>query len=64
MFTLLQNQHTANDQLSFKLACSALGVSRSGYSKWIKQKQIHDSDPDEMKLKSEIQKIAIDLNRF
>jgi transposase InsO family protein len=61
MFTLLQNHHTSGNQLSLKLACSALGVSRSGYSKWIKQKQIHDSDPNEMKLKSEIQKIAIEF---
>lgn len=61
MFTLLQNQYTSGDQLSLKLACSALGVSRSGYSKWIRNKQIHDSDPDEMKLKSEIQKIALEF---
>jgi putative transposase len=61
MFTLLQNQHTANDQLNVKKCCSALGVCRSGYSKWIKQNQKHDSDPDEMKLKSEIQSISIEF---
>jgi putative transposase len=61
MFTLLQKQHTKGDQLSLKIACSALGVSRSGYSKWIKQIQINDSDPNEMKLKSEIQNIAIEF---
>jgi len=43
-------------------ACSALEVSRSGYSKWLKPRRIHD--PFKMTLKDEIQDIAVEFPRY
>jgi transposase InsO family protein len=60
----IQNMHKETNQISISRGCSALGVSRSGYNKWIRKDQIHYSDPEEMKLKSEIQTIAIDFPRY
>jgi len=57
----IQNIHKETDQISISRGCSALGVSRSGYNKWYRQYQTHCSDPEEMKLKNEIQAIAIDF---
>lgn len=64
MYTLLQNQCMEMDQLSIKMGCSALGVSRSGYCKWIENNKKHDSDTGEMNLKNEIQNIAIEFQRY
>lgn len=62
MYTLLQNQNANLDRLSISRGCSVLSVSRSGYNKWMKLNQKKpDSDPDEMKLKDEIQNIAIEF---
>ncbi len=60
----IQNMHKQTNQISISRGCSALGISRSGYNKWIKQNQIHYSDPYEMKLKNEIQAVAIDFPRY
>ncbi len=60
----IQNMHKETNQISISRGCSVLGVSRSGYNKWIRQDQIHYSDPEEMKLKNEIQAIAIDFPRY
>ena len=60
----IQNMHKETNQISISRSCSALGVSRSGYNKWIRQNQTHYSDPEEMKLKNEIQAIAIDFPRY
>ncbi len=60
----IQNMHTETNQISISRGCSALGISRSGYNKWIRQDQTHYSDPEEMKLKSEIQAIAIDFPMY
>lgn len=43
--------------------CSRLGVSRSGYYKWLRRKQ-PQPDPDELNLRSEIQEIALTYNRY
>ena len=56
--------HKETAQISISRGCSALGISRSGYNKWIRQDQTHYSDPEEMKLKNEIQAIAIDFPRL
>jgi putative transposase len=62
MYPLLQNQNANPDRLSISRGCSVLSVSRSGYNKWMKLNQKKpDSDPDEMKLKDEIQDIAIEF---
>ena len=60
----IQNMHKATNQISISRGCSALGVSRSGYNKWIRKDQTHYSDPEEMKLKNEIHAIAIDFPRY
>ncbi len=57
----IQNMHKETKKINISRGCSALGISRSGYSKWIKQDKIHYSNPEEMKLKNEIQVIAIDF---
>jgi putative transposase len=59
----IQNLPKAN-QISISRGCSVLEVSRSGYYKWIGQNGTHCSDPEEMKLKNEIQAIAIDFPRY
>jgi len=43
-------------------ACSTLGISRSGYTKWLRREQT--SDPFRMKLKDEIQDIAIEFHCY
>ena len=60
----IQNMHIETNQISISRGCSALGVSRSGYNKWIRKDQTHYSDPEEMKLKNEIHAIAIDFPRY
>ena len=51
--------------LSISAACSCLGVSRSGYYDWLRH-PVSDGQPDphEMKVKSEIQKIAVEFPRY
>ena len=60
----IQNMHKETNQISISRGCSSLGVSRSGYNKWIKKDQTHYSDTEEMKLKNEIHAIAIDFPRY
>ena len=60
----IQDMHKETNQISISKACTVLGVCRSGYNKWIKQNQTHNSDPEEMKLKNEIHAIAIDFPRY
>ncbi|HEY9245912.1 MAG TPA: hypothetical protein VIO11_03600, partial [Candidatus Methanoperedens sp.] len=60
----IQNMQKGHNQISISRGCSALGISRSGYNKWIRQNRIHYSDPEEMKLKNEIQAIAIEFPRY
>lgn len=60
----IQNMQKGHNQISISRGCSALGISRSGYNKWLRQKQTHYSDPEEMKLKNEIHAIAIDFPRY
>ncbi len=60
----IQNMHKEPNQISIIRGCSALGISRSGYNKWIRQNHIPASDPEEMRLKNEIQSIAIDFPRY
>ncbi len=60
----IQNMHKETNQISISRGCSALGISRSGYNKWIRQHQTPASDTEEMKLKNEIQAIAIDFPRY
>lgn len=43
--------------------CSRLGVSQSGYYKWLRRKQ-PQPDPDGLNLRSEIQDIALSYNRY
>jgi hypothetical protein len=61
MYMLIQNH---NNPLSIIRACSSLGVSRSGYNAWLKRPQSEISDPSEMELKDEIQKIAVEFPRY
>ena len=57
-------QKMETSQISISRGCSVLEVSRSGYYKWIGQNGIHCSDTEEMKIKNEIQTIAIDFPRY
>jgi len=61
MYMLIQNH---SNPLSIIRACSSLGVSRSGYTGWLRRQQSCAKDPSEMKLKDEIQKIAVEFPRF
>ncbi len=61
---IIQNMHKKTNQISISRECSALGISRSGYNKWTRKDQIHYSDPEEMRLKNEIQTIAIGFPRY
>lgn len=60
----IQNIHKETDQISINRGCSALGISGSGYNKCSRQNHTQYSDPEEMKLKNEIQAIAIDFPRY
>ncbi len=60
----IKNIYKETNQISISRGCSALGVSRSGYNKWTRQNQIPASNPEEIKLKNEIQTIAIDFPRY
>jgi|GEM_PF-1791807 len=51
----IQNIQKKPNQISISRGCSALGISRSVYNKWIRHKQTHFSDSEEMKVKNEIQ---------
>lgn len=42
--------------------CSVLGVSRKGYDKWLQRKPAQD--PFEMKVRNEMQKIALEFPRY
>lgn len=46
--------------LNLDLACSALGVSRSGYARWLKRGQC----PVEMELRNELQNVAVEFPRY
>ncbi len=61
MYMLIQKH---NNPLSINRACSCLGVSRSGYSDWMRRQQSCTKDPFEMKLKDEMQKIAVEFSRY
>jgi transposase InsO family protein len=49
----------ASGKLGTAALCSALGVSESGYRKWLKREPSHD--PYEMEVRSEMQKIALEF---
>ncbi len=61
---IIQNMHKETNQISIRRGCSALGISRSGYNKWIRKDQTHYSDPEGMRLKNEIQTIAVGFPRY
>lgn len=62
MYQIIEKEGERGDHISISRACRNLGVSRGGYNKWKKGKQSPKTmDPYEMKLKSEIQKIAADF---
>ena len=50
--------------LSISAACSCLGVSRSAYDDWQKSPPSEIPDPYDMKLKDEMQKIAVDFQKY
>lgn len=62
MYTLIQEHN--NPPLSINRACSCLDVSRSGYNGWLRRQHSHVSDLFEMKLKDEMQKIAVEFPRY
>lgn len=47
-------------KLGIKRACSALGMSKTGYMWWLKTKPAN-SNSEEMKIRSEIQRIAVEF---
>ncbi len=61
MYMLIEKH---NNPPSINHACSCLGVSRSGYSGWMRRQQSCAKDPSEMKLKDEMQKIAVEFSRY
>ncbi len=52
------------DQLSVRRFCSGLHVSRSGYYTWIEHDQISDPDVHKMRIKNEIENIAVDFPKY
>ncbi len=52
------------DQLSIRRFCSDLHVSRSGYYTWIEHDQISDPDVYKMRIKNEIENIAVDFPKY
>ncbi len=60
--TSIEEEQENKNHLSISEACSALGVSRDSYYRWVEQQQSPDlQDPYEMELRNEIQKIAVEF---
>lgn len=57
----IEKEQENENQLSIGRTCSALGVSRDGYYKWMKRNQSPKQDPYEMSLRDEIQDIAVEF---
>ena len=60
-------QETLSDGLQFSISqsCWALRVSRSGYCKWLKQREASSSnDSENMALRNQIQEIALEFPRY
>lgn len=60
MYNIIKQEHEGLIELD--RACSALGVSRSGYIDWLKHEQT--MDPFEMKVRNEMQNIALEFTRY
>ncbi len=52
------------DQLSVRRFCSGLHVNRSGYYTWIEHDQISDPNIHKMRIKNEIESIAVDFPKY
>ncbi len=61
---MLENIPKDCGQLSVSRLCSDLHVSRSGYYAWIERDQISDPDIHKMKIKNEIEDIAVDFPKY
>ena len=57
MYDTIQNRE---QEVNIGSACSALGVSRSGYVKWLKR----EPRPDNMELRDELQTIVVEFPRY
>lgn len=61
MYNIIKQEHEGG-LIELDRACSALGVSRSGYADWLKRE--HHPDPFEMNVRNEMQKIALEFTRY
>ena len=62
---IIQETLSGGLQFSISQSCWALGVSRSGYCKWLKRREVNQSDDSEnMALRNEIQEIALEFPRY
>ena len=62
---LIENEHNFQNPLSINSACACLDVSRSGYYDWRRRMESNClSDPYEMELKDEIQKIVLGFHGY
>ena len=65
MYMLIENVLGSDDPLPVACACSCLDVSRSGFYEWKKKRDENPLlDPIEMRLKDEIQKIAVKFSGY
>lgn len=62
MYKLIDFEHRQGNPISMRMACSAIDVSRAGYMKWLRYEK--KPDPFEMKLRNEIQRIALSFTRY
>ncbi len=61
---MLENIPKDCGQLSVNRLCSDLRVSRSGYYAWMERDQMLDPDVHKMKIKNEIEEIAVDFPKY
>ena len=65
MYMVIDNETTSDTSLSLAKICFGLSVSRSGYYDWKRHKNSGpSSDPYEMTLRDEIQKIVIEFTGY
>ena len=65
MYAIIKQEREEDNPISINSACCCLSVSRSGYYEWDKQMRLPaQQEQQEMEIRNEIQKIAIEFQCY